>query len=335
MAYAYINEAFLWGDVMGNTYTIKPYKPGDENRCLDLYNFVFPRRMTVNQWRWLNDENPAGVSIIETAWDKNRLMGFYGLVPIRLFAAGESVKGALSGIAVTHPDYRYRGVFSNLGKEIYKRAEVSGIGLIYGFPTEHSWRGLKKNLGWNFVQQGRLITGRGLVISDCRTSPVNIQKKEIFGQEMDFIWKRLTEGSLRTSILVVRDRKYLEWRFQRCLAKGYSIIISEDEWGPSGYMIVRPMVVSGEKYCHIDDVAAADINSFRKMIRHMAEYYGDTVFYQARLSEDSPFYRCAIGMGFRESSMKYYFGSKTMKKNMTTQGQQWYFTMADSPEITI
>ncbi|KJR99885.1 MAG: hypothetical protein VR68_07920 [Peptococcaceae bacterium BRH_c4a] len=334
MAYAYINGVFLWGDVMRNGYAIRPYLPGDEEGCLDLYNYVFPQQMTAYQWRWLNDDNPAGVSIIETAWDKNRLMGFYGLIPMKFYAAGKTIKGALSGIAVTHPDYRYGGVFSSLGKEAYKRAEMSGIEMIYGFPTEHSRHGMKKNLGWDFIQQGQLITGRGLAVSDGGTYTTT-QKEELFGQELDFIWNRLAEGALRSSILVARDREYLEWRFQSCPAKGYSIIIAEDRLGPSGYMVVRPLVISGEQYCHIDDVAAADINSFRKMVKYMAEYYGDTVFYQARLSEDSPFYRCAIGMGFRESGIKYYFGSKLMKKKLTAREYQWYFTMADSPEFAI
>jgi len=218
---------------------------------------------------------------------------------------------------------------------VYKRAEISGIGLIYGFPTEHSRHGFKKKLDWNFIQQGCLLTGSGEIISGYRTSPLKIRKKERFDQEMDFIWNRLAEGTLRTSILVVRNREYLSWRFQSYPSRGYSIIVAEDKLGPSGYLVFRQSVINGEKYCHVDDVVAVDINSFRNMIRHLTELFEGTFFYQIRLWENSPFYRSAIGMGFRESSIKYFFGIKTMKKNLINQDQQWYLTMADSPEIPL
>ena len=173
---------------MGVSYTIAPFRPGELKQYLDLYNHVYPVSMSAGYWLWLNAMGPAGPSIIEAAWDGERLVGYYGVVPLRLSLGGEEVLGAVSGAAVTHPDYRYRGIFSALGKSVYRRAAESGIKVVYGFPTEHSRHGFLSALGWDYVHRFRELACWGCKGGRPLPESGDICQPEFVGSEFNDPW---------------------------------------------------------------------------------------------------------------------------------------------------
>jgi GNAT superfamily N-acetyltransferase len=294
-----------------------------------MYNYIYPVSISYDYWRWHNIENPAGQSIIETAWDGGRLAGVYGLSPRWLSVRGERVYGALSDIAITHPDYRYRGIFSALGKSLYRRAEESGIKILYGFPTEHSRHGFKTALGWNCLCGCREMACWACGKGGSREGPDGVCQVQEVGDVFDLLWRRLAGGLFRQAVLVARDSRYLEWRFLNHPGEKYQIYTVGDDDAPGGYMAVRQAAEGGEVYGDIADIAAVDVHSFRRLVYYALAYYSSAGCVRMRLPAGSLFYHSAVAMGFRETGTGYYFGCRLLK-NFHEQPLNWYFTMADA-----
>lgn len=313
---------------MEKGYMTRPFLPGDEESCLELYNHVFPGEMTIDFWKWLYSDNPAGKRFIETAWDGERMIGLYGAVAVGMSRGGFFFNGALSVAAVTRPEYRYRGVFSALGKELYRRAEEGGIGAVYGFPTKHSLHGFQKSLGWDHILQGKVLFSSVSADRVFVPSVLKLYNVESPGKEFDMLWKRLGGGVFRDSVLLARDSAYVDWRFFKHPAKKYSIALAEDSSGPAGYMAVSRKVTSGEVFCDVEDIAVSDVRCFRELMCHVCKSISDNGLVRIMLPLTSPFYRCTLGMGFRESAERFYLGWKWLERPEGLEGD-WYYTIAD------
>ncbi|MFZ5648609.1 MAG: GNAT family N-acetyltransferase [Bacillota bacterium] len=314
---------------MEKDFRIRPFAPEDRESCLELYNHVFPKKVKMSFWNWLYEENTAGKSFIETAWAGNKLIGLYGIVQMSMSAGGSAYKGALSATAVTRPEYRYRGVFSALGKEVYRRAEEDGIIAVYGFPTDHSRHGFQKSLGWNCITQGKALINS--ISGDMAPARARLYRLNSAEKELDLIWKRISGGPFRNAALTIRDCKYLEWRFFKHPEKKYSLILAEDDSGPAGYVAASVKVDFGEECCEVEDIIASDVHCFRELISYAGKKISSGGLVRIILPEESPFYRCVVGMGFRETGAKYYFGWKGLK-NTTAFSGEWYYTIADSAD---
>lgn len=308
-------------------FKVRPMRAGEEAQYLELYNFVFPERMTREYWHWRNVSGPAGRSMIETAWERERLIGAYGLLPLKMRRGGEQIIGALSDAAFTHPEYRYRGVFSALGKSLYIRAREAGIGLVYGFPTEHSRHGFRGGLGWEYVGRYRDLACWSRPARAGVASPADIRRVEEAGDDFDRLWAQISSGALRSCTVAARDRRYADWLFFGRPESLQLVFMARGEGGPTGYMAVRPGVEAGESYADLVDIAAGDVRSFRDLLWHAAEFFTDTACLRLRLPEGSPFYSAARSMGFKETGPVYYFGCR--EADGKGCGPGWYYTMAD------
>lgn len=313
---------------MEKKYMIRSFLPGDEESYLELFNHVFPGEMTIDFWNWLYMEGPAGKRFIETAWDGERMVGVYGIVAVRMSRRGFFFTGALSVAAVTRPEYRYRGIFSALGKELYRRAEESGIDAVYGFPTEHSRHGFQKSLGWDHIQRGKVLVSGVSAEREAAPSGLKMYTIKSAGKEFDYLWKRLGGGILRDSVLLARDSAYVNWRFVKHPAKEYGIVLAEDSSGPAGYAAVSITRNSGEIFCNVEDIAVSGIQCFREMISHIRQNISQNGIVRIIIPFESHFYRCALSMGFRESGEKFCFGWKGLRKTEGLRGE-WYYTIAD------
>lgn len=313
-------------------FLFAPLRPGDWKLCLDLHNHVYPVSMSAGCWLWLNSNGPAGPSIIETAWDGERLVGFYGVAPLRLSMGGREIPGAVSGAAVTHPDYRYRGVFSALGKSVYRRAAESGIKVVYGFPTEHSRYGFLGALGWDYVLRCREMACWGCQGGRPLPDTGDMRQPEFAGNEFNDLWGKMAGGILGSRVMAVRDREYLDWRFNKHPENSYRIFTAGGSHDPGGYIVLRRTVKDGEIYGDIVDIAAVDMQLFRLLAGHALSYFRDAGCVRLRLPEGSPLYSAALGMGFRESGAVYYFGCRPLEREGLCS-REWHYTMADTGEL--
>jgi len=313
--------------------TFRPFSPGDEVPYLQLYNYVHPVSMSEEYWRWRNLTNPAGMSLIETAWDGPKLVGFYGLAPVRLSLRGKEILGGFSEAAVTHPDYRYRGIFSALGKSLYRRAAQSGIGIVYGFPTEHSRHGFLSALGWGEVRQHRDLWHWGQVGGGHVEGKYGeIRLIEGAGEEFDRVWRGVSQGLFGSNLLVVRDSRFIDWRFFRCPDQRYRVFLARGENGPEGYLAARLLEETGEKLVEISDLAAADLNCLRRLLLFSLEHFSEAGGAVIRLPAGGVQHSFVSRLGFREGGSCYYFGWRPTGE-LPGPAPEWHYTVADAGVI--
>lgn len=307
---------------------IRPFSDRDLEKCLELHNYVNFNNLSLDQWIWRNVKGTLGKSLMETSWDRDRLVGIYGIIPLRLYSGGRQIKGALSDIALTHPEYRYRGIFSAMGKSLYERAYDQGIELIYGFPTDHSVHSFKKRLQWDYITTARPLFCWSCPAEERAGREYEIQEIDQIGVEFDALWEVLSRGIFSKCTVVLRDAKYMRWRYRAEPGQDYRIFLALVGSGsPVGYAVTSSQGGGGEKLCEIVDITASGIGCFRVLVSYLMNKL--TAPIMLKVSAGSFFYNLAKGMGFREGGKKYYFGSRLIKQKEAGLNE-WFYTKCDS-----
>ncbi|HBV96694.1 MAG: hypothetical protein JL50_16060 [Peptococcaceae bacterium BICA1-7] len=305
----------------------RPYENKDRDKCLELYNYVNPENMSLDRWQWKNETGTLGKSLIQTSWDGVRLVGFYGIIPLRLYSGGRYLKGGLSDIAVTHPDYRYRGIFSELGKTLYRRAAEQGIEIIYGFPTEHSVQGFKKRLQWDYITAARPMFCWNSGAKDSAGGEYQIRETDEIGLEHDILWKDLARGIFSKCAVAIRDAGYMRWRFGEEPGQDYRIFLVFKGGGPVGCAVTCRKICGGEELWEIADITASETVCFRYLIGYLKKELAAPI--KLKVPQGGLFHSLVKGMGFREGGKSYYFGSHSLKQK-NTGTEQWFYTICDS-----
>jgi Acetyltransferase (GNAT) domain len=154
------------------------------------------------------------------AYNKDNLpIAYYGVLPCFIQSGNEIILAAQSADTMTHPAYRYKGMFVELSNITFDLCRSIGINLIFGFPNQNSYHGAINKLGWK-------MTGA----MDCFIIPVNswplqsISKKfrlqNLYGKYHKFILKdKLTsQQGIESSVLsdgfagVCRNTDYINYK---------------------------------------------------------------------------------------------------------------------------
>ena len=72
---------------------------------------------------------------------QNEPIAFYGVIPCFIRMNNKMVLAAQSADTMTHPQYRYKGLFVELAELTFELCRAEDIGLVFGFPNQHSLRG--------------------------------------------------------------------------------------------------------------------------------------------------------------------------------------------------
>jgi GNAT superfamily N-acetyltransferase len=102
---------------------------------------------------WKHRANPHGESPSWVAVDGDRVVGFRTFLRWRFRQDGDHVAGVRAVDTATHPDYRGRGIFSELTMHALDALAEEGVAFVYNTPNEASLPGYLK-MGWQRV--GRL-----------------------------------------------------------------------------------------------------------------------------------------------------------------------------------
>ncbi|MFZ5596089.1 MAG: GNAT family N-acetyltransferase [Bacillota bacterium] len=303
----------------------RPYREEDRLSCINLYNYIYPKEISGENWAWRNEKNPAGKAFIETAWDGDRLVGFCSILPRVMLCKGRVVPAALSDIAVTHPRYRYRGIFTRLCDRVYRRVSGEGIDFIYGFPSGHSRHGFENKLGW-YVCKGRELYRWGGSAGPEKGIVVMLERD---GNQNEQIWESLMGKNWGNVIMAERSAGYIKWRFFDRPGGDCKVFAGVLGTGPGGYMVLERGAGGGGIYCDVVDIVAESVSCFRTMIEFAGNFFEDAQCTRIRIPPNSPYYHCARAMGFKEGGAVFYFGIKQFGGEAVSP-DDWYYTMADS-----
>ena len=174
-----------------------------------------------------------------------------------------------TGDVMTDPDWRKRGLFSDLDRACMATARSEGWPVSIGFPNRRSAHIFIGELGWERVgtlrpwthylrtgaaerewrrREGRLagallpLTARACRRARARLGHTSdprsfVEDLEAFPAEVTALAERISE---RHALFVRRDAEYLDWRFLRAPSGLHRAIAVRDPFGQlSGYVVVQ------------------------------------------------------------------------------------------------
>src|ERR1700743_1143433 len=97
-------------------------------------------------------DNTVATSVSTVAEADGHIIGHYGLWGMPLQLGFELVGAAQYGDAMTHPDYRGRGLLVRLATTAMEVAARRGIDVLYGFPSARSYPASIRRLNWHHVR---------------------------------------------------------------------------------------------------------------------------------------------------------------------------------------
>jgi len=80
-------------------------------------------------------------------------IAFYAVIPCFVRFNQKTILAAQSADTMTHPDYRFKGLFVELARRSFDLCETLGIRLVFGFPNQNSLPGFINKLGWQMTER--------------------------------------------------------------------------------------------------------------------------------------------------------------------------------------
>jgi L-amino acid N-acyltransferase YncA len=248
------------------------YRAGDEADILALNRMEYgPTDIlaTPEDFDWRYAQNPAGQAIISVVrdCDSGSVVGFIWIVPLRIRVFGEDWSGATGTNLLIHPDYRSTSAYVKLMRRFRQAFIDHDILLHYSFISEDTYSRLRPddprvafevpllvrpldmmklarahfNSHWQ-----RLIVGIGGQLA----TPLLFRARQFhpgkhnfalhvldgFDERFDDFWARVKD---KYPIMVIRDHRYLAWRFARISGRQYRILVVQVGDEVIGYTVLR------------------------------------------------------------------------------------------------
>jgi hypothetical protein len=78
-------------------------------------------------------------------------VAYYGVIPCFLQDGSKLIPAAQSADTMTHPQYRFKGLFVELSRMTFELCRQENIRIIFGFPNQNSLHGAINKLGWQMT----------------------------------------------------------------------------------------------------------------------------------------------------------------------------------------
>ncbi len=254
------------------------YRGGDEADILALNRMEYgPTDIlsTPEDFDWRYAQNPAGQAIISVVRDRDSgsVFGFIWIVPLRIRVFGEDWSGATGTNLLIHPDYRGTSAYVKLMRRFRRVFVDHDILLHYSFISETTYSRLSPDdprvafevpllirpldimkLARSHLDSRwqRLMAGIGGQLA----TPLLFQARQYsldqhdfalhvldgFDDRFDGFWARVQD---KYPVMVIRDHRYLAWRFARISGRQYRILVVQVGDEVVGYIVLRCANIRG------------------------------------------------------------------------------------------
>lgn len=209
---------------------VTEYQEGDEEAILALFRGSFHVDRSLARWRWEYQENPYGNRTISEAFaEDGALVAHYAAYPVRFYretAAGpEELPAQQVGDTMTAPEVRKIGrgptsVLARTVRHFYARFCAGKVAFNYGFNTGNIQRFSMSFVGARRIEDApfrvRELAGRPIPVPSKLVQWLGgyrCERISTFDERWDELFRRV-RGAY--GFLVVRDARYLDWRYGRC-----------------------------------------------------------------------------------------------------------------------
>jgi hypothetical protein len=215
----------------GGEYLVRPFAPGDEEPILDLWYRVFKEdnpdlaRRSLEFWRQLFIDNPAGMQTFVAEDDDGNIIGNYASMPAYCSVRGD--RRLCTQVVDTAVDpawrksLRKKSVFVVLGREFLSYWTTEGRRpynqYIYGLPNKRAFPAGVRILGYKpvlrpLVALRRDIDAAWVASLQSRAGEVSVEPLDVAapGAGAALFAEHIDQVPLGTW----RDEPYLQWRFR-------------------------------------------------------------------------------------------------------------------------
>lgn len=141
------------GPAAAPTVTIRNFRNGDEEEINSLFQAVFRRKRSIEQWRYLYLNNPyhSIVSLLACNED-GKIVGQYTAIPVNINVQGERMLGFLGADSMILPEFRGGGLIGKLADLCYEQLRQEGKPfLFYGPPNKKNYVVCIRRLKWKRI----------------------------------------------------------------------------------------------------------------------------------------------------------------------------------------
>lgn len=150
-----------------------------------LFNLCFAKsvKFSPSSLWWLYGDNPEGQVVGFDAFAGDELVAHYACIPTSVKVEGRVVRSLLSLNTATHPEYRGKGLFTQLAEKTYQVAGEVGFHSVYGIANANSTPGFVRKLGFNLIQPLDAMIGIGPLHIDLDDVYDDVQFERIWTKE--------------------------------------------------------------------------------------------------------------------------------------------------------
>ena len=353
-------------DTTRNKWSVRKYQDGDEEQIHSLRNTaLINAEKDIQWWRWQYLDNPRGTAIIYVAEADKRIVGHLALLPTLMKIGDKIILCSHAVDGMVHPDYRRQSIYVKIADETFEFASKDGIAMVFGTPNNQSYpihigrlqwiyicnpRLMLKIINWNVFFKSHLripnFVGKQLEKfieliwnnkSHCEDSEVTIEQITTFDERIDKFWLRASETK---KIMVIRDKKYLNWRYVNKPGNNYNIFIAQKGNEIIGYIVVTIQREKTIRGYIIDLLALPDEDTAMIMLIKKAIAYcknKGAITIKCLMLREVPYYKILKKMGFicRKSEVRLcarIFDPK-ISKEFVSDPSNWYYLWGDRDVI--
>ena len=245
-----------------------------------------------HEWfNWYHYRCPWGRSRIYAAWMNDKLASVVAFLPFRFILGDEIVKGSIYSNAMTHPNFRRKGL--NVALLEYAKHDAEECGEVFSvtFPTteRYSLPGMLRT-GWNVYEDINYWE----LSRDFQCVSSSVKQVRVLGEVAQPLLDRFNK---RISLGVFKSVEYLNWRTVSRPDIDYEIYQYSCHGEIRGLMVLKQFNSKDVKKTHIMELIADDSSSIRELLG-MAEkramdhgasclniWVSDREFYKSQLTD--------------------------------------------------
>ena len=359
---------------MNNSDKVKPkwdireYQDGDEKKVLELRKATLGKPKDLLWWKWMYRNGPDGPVIFWLAYDKQKVIGINPGLPLRIKIGEQICKSLLGFDIMTHPDYQGKGVLGSLALVGTKYRLENGYCIDHGTSTPQKYwiyRKLKISHLVSAVCQpplmvkvfdwGRVLKTRykipafiGNIYGYFRKSTtggtpssqnndIKVEQIYSFDESMDKLWSKASEIK---KIMIVRDMKYLNWRYVEKPGEEYKLFLAKRQQEVVGYLVLKFEINDITRGYIVDLLTLPGEDIFAEaLIAKAIEYSQDenAATMSCLMLPDTPYYRILKRLGFMHRRSFIQLNVRVFDPNLSGEfvgdSGNWYFAFGDTDTI--
>lgn len=360
---------------MQSKWLIRDYREGDEEQIFELVEAVQGERVPEKEhwlkgWKWMFVDNPDSAFIIWLAEHDGKMVGVYPAIIETMKVEDKVIKGAQLVDTMTHPHYRRHGICSTLGKKALSEIENGKARLAYCFPTQQVYP-LHMKSGWldisplqvmikplnlyslleKYLTRKRLLLRIFIIAGKLATKIVFRSKKpprvnglavsqiSYFDDRFDAFWQKVSNDY---NIIVVRDKKYLNWRYIDVPNAKYMVYVAEKDEEIYGYVVLGYDKTKELTFGYIYDIIAPSDREdviqclISKSVERFEEQKVDVIFSQ--MVPNKIYRKALLKNGFipyfrSKSRFIAYNASPNLSQSFIKNPKNWFIQKGDLPMV--